>query len=387
MTNFTEIWLKQNKEGAIKNRHPWIFSGAIKKISSGIQIGEPVVVKDYQGHPLAYGHFCSDSGLAVRLLSFAVDVSFDRNFFYDRFKLAQNLRQKFNLPTGATNAYRLIHGEGDNLSGLVCDVFADMARIELSNPGLKPAIDILCEFLVDQCGIKTIFLDNHDQSGFLLGTTRDLYFLENKLKFFMVAGLGQKTGHFLDQRDNRTYIKSLAQDKKVLDCFCYSGGFSAYALQGGATSVTSVDISQKALDYCRHNIAENHLIKHAEQHTAIKADAFDYLRKIPVGDFDLIILDPPAFVKTQQKVLSASKGYKDINLSAFRAVAKDGLVITFSCSQHIDMSLFKKIIFAAAKDSKREVKIIRELGQGVDHPVSVYCPQSSYLKGLALYVQ
>jgi 23S rRNA (cytosine1962-C5)-methyltransferase len=385
MTNLKEVWLRPNKDGAIKNRHPWLFSGAIKKISSSISVGDAVVVKNHDGRALAYGHFCGPTGLVVRILSFDPDAVFDKSFFYERFLAAKNLRNHLGLPNQATNGYRLIHGEGDGLSGLVCDIYDDVAKIELTNPGLVSALDVLRDFLVEQCGIKTIFLtQNSDEGKFLLGAIRDLYFLENGLNFFLRASQGQKTGHFLDQRENRSYMAKLAVNRRVLDSFCYSGGFSVYALHGGARSVTSVDISQPALDLCQHNVQKNY---QGANHQAIKADVFSYLRQIKESDFDMIILDPPAFVKTSQKVLHAAKGYKDINLSAFKAVAKDGLVMTFSCSQHIDMDLFKKIIFAAAKDSQREIKIIRELGQGLDHPVSVFCPQSNYLKGLALYVQ
>lgn len=385
MTNFKEVWLRPDKDGAIKNRHPWLFSGAIKKISSSINLGDAVVVKNHEGQALAYGHFCRETGLVVRILSFDQDVIFDQNFFYERFLAAKNLRKHLGLPNETTNSYRLIHGEGDGLSGLVCDIYDDVAKIELSNPGLLSSIDFLKDFLIEQCGIKTIFLShNDDEAKLLLGAPRDLHFFENGLKFFLKASTGQKTGHFLDQRDNRSYIKKLAAHRRVLDSFCYSGGFSVYAWQGGADSVTSIDISQPALDLCKRNVQENHP---EVSHQVIKADVFSYLRQIKQDDFDMIILDPPAFVKTSHKISNAAKGYKDINLSAFKAVAKDGLVITFSCSQHVDMDLFKKIIFAAAKDSQRQIKIIRELGQSFDHPVSVFCPQSNYLKGLVLYVQ
>jgi 23S rRNA (cytosine1962-C5)-methyltransferase len=210
-------------------------------------------------------------------------------------------------------------------------------------------------------------------------------FLENGLSFVAHIGQGQKTGHFLDQRENRALVKRYAKNRRVLDAFCYSGGFSVYALSGGASHVTSVDISERAIAYVQNHVKQNGPF--ASNHEAVVSDCFEYLRKQKVGDFDLIVLDPPAFAKSVATVEKAARGYKDINLVAMKALLPGSLLFTFSCSQHISVDLFKKIVFSAAKDLGKELVILQELGQGPDHPVSLFCPQSSYLKGLALYVK
>lgn len=380
------VFLKPGKERAVINRHPWIFSGAIARADQGLSVKDQVIIKDHTGKPLALGHWCGSDGLVCRIFSFDPACVVDEAFWANRFYRAKLLRQTFGLPNASTNAYRLLHGEGDGLSGLVCDIFRKSASIQSTNPGFTSIIPLLTSFLVDECGIENIFLADScaEQNAWILGPSDDGEFLENNLVFLPDIGHGQKTGHFLDQRDNRALVKSYAKGRDVLDAFCYSGGFSTYALSGGAHTVTSVDISEVAIHLCEKNVSKNGF---GDAHRAVVADCFTYLRQIKKDDFDLIILDPPAFAKSAQAVTRAARGYKDINLLALKAVRGRGMVFTFSCSQHIDVDLFKKIIFAAAKDSAREVKIIGELTQGADHPVSVYCPQSSYLKGLALYVE
>lgn len=380
------VFLKEKKERAIINRHPWIFSGAIHKMDDSIAIGDAVCVKDHQGNPLALGHWCADDGLVIRIVSFDTTTQLDNKFFRERFFSAAKLRKSFHLPNQNTTGFRLIHGEGDGLSGLVCDVFNNTASIELSNKGFTTIINELADFLVEEYGIKHVFfIDNTtDTRAWLRGQNDDQCFLEHGLTFFADVNEGQKTGHFLDQRDNRAFLKDLSLNKRVLDAFCYSGGFSVYALHGQAKTVVSVDISPKAIELAQKNVRENKL---SERHSAITADCFSYLRTIKKDEFNLIVLDPPAFAKSAHAVERAARGYKDINLLALKAIEKGGLIFTFSCSQHIDVDLFKKIIFAAAKDSNRDVRIIKEMSQGSDHPVSVYCPQSHYLKGLVLYVE
>lgn len=373
------VYLKPGKEKAIANKHPWIFSGAVGRIDDSIEPGDVVLVKDASGKDLAVGHWCSNNGLVCRIFSFG-DGSID-GLFEKRLLLAKKLRKSLNLPSKNTNGYRLIHGEGDGLSGLVVDIFSDTASIQLSNPGFKSQIMKLCDFL----DVKSIFFaDTNGEGSFIKGKSEKIPFLENGLKFFANPVDGQKTGHFLDQRGNRLLVKNYSQDRIVLDAFCHSGGFSTYALSGGAKHVTSVDISQNAIDQCIEHVSKNNL---GQNHEAVVADCFSYLRKIPKNKFDLIVLDPPAFAKSAASVARAARGYKDINLLAMKNINFGGLIFTYSCSQHIDADLFKKIIFASAKDSGREVKILSELFQGADHPVSVYCPQSSYLKGLLLYVE
>lgn len=376
------IFLRPGKEKALLNRHPWLFSGAIAKIDEDIKAGDIILIKDKSGNDLALGHWCDGDGLVCRIFSFATDISLE-GLFLKRLQDAKALRLSLGLPNKKTTGYRLIHGEGDGLSGLVCDIFGDSASIELANPGLKPFIPLLCDFLGKD--MKNIFLADSSlkENSFIKGHQEKASFLENGLKFFARSD-GQKTGHFLDQRENRELIRSFSQDRDVLDAFCYSGGFSTYALAGGARSVTSVDIASKAISLCKEHVALNNF---SHSHQAVQADCFSYLREMKKDQFDLIVLDPPAFAKSAQSVSRASRGYKDINLLAMKAIRAKGFIFTYSCSQHVDASLFKKIIFASAKDSGREVRILRELIQPADHPVSVYCPQSSYLKGLMLYVE
>lgn len=369
------IKLKPGKEKALKNFHPWIFSGAIAKKPSSLSPGELVSIVSHQNEPLALGHYCGEEGIVARIITFDSSATLDENFWHTKFAAALALRKALNLPNAATTGFRLIHGEGDGLSGLVCDVFGKSASIILNNPGLSQALIYLKSYLQNNLGIEEIFSESPDAHA---------EFLENNLKFIADIGQGQKTGHFLDQRDNRQLVRSLAHKRRVLDAFCYSGGFSVYALAGGAQSVSSVDISPQAISQTKAHVTLNGPFE--GKHHALSEDCFNYLRKLKPEEFDMIILDPPAFAKNKGALEKAARGYKDINLQALKALASQGLLLTFSCSQHISVDLFKKIIFAAAKDSGREVSIIHELTQGADHPVSIYCPQSSYLKGLALYV-
>lgn len=386
MKDMKSVWLKPGKERAVVNRHPWIFSGAIAKKSKDISPGDEITINDHQGSFLAKGHWCSPEGLSCRILSFEPDVSFDEGFYKARFAEAFAARKRFLLPNINTNGYRLIFGEADGLSGLVCDIFADTASIELSNPGLSQAMPLLADFLHKELGVRHVYCHESslEQGMWLKGQSQKVRFLEQGLLFQADIDGGQKTGHFLDQRDNRQLVREWAHERQVLDAFCYSGGFSVYALAGQANRVTSVDIAEKAIDLCSSNVAVNGF---SARHEAIKADCFSYLRHVPKNAFDFIILDPPAFAKSAQAQERAARGYKDINWLMLKAIAPGGVLLTFSCSQHIDEDLFQKIIFAAAKDAKREVSIVKKLGQGVDHPVSLYCPQSQYLKGLALYVR
>lgn len=375
------IFLKPGKEKAIKNRHPWVFSGAIGRIDDTIESGDEVLIKDSGGNNLALGHWCAGDGLVCRIFSF--DIHATGEFFKDRLIKAHALRKALDLPSALTTGYRLVHGEGDGLSGLVCDIFNETASIQLSNPGLSPFMGELVDFLKEN-NIKNIYLNDHlGEGSWLLGNNPDSPFLEHGLKFVAHIG-GQKTGHFLDQRENRKLVQSFSHGRDVLDAFCHSGGFSIYALKGGARSVLSVDTAKPALDSCKLHVALNSL---DGAHKTEEADCFSYLRTLKKDQFDLIVLDPPAFAKSVSSVSRASRGYKDINLLALKAIRSGGLLFTYSCSQHIDADLFQKIIFAAAKDSGREVRIIKQLEQASCHPVSVYCPQSFYLKGLMLYVE
>lgn len=384
MSDYQTVYLKKGKERALLNKHPWLFSGAIE---NGAQpsIGDIVLIKDYQDNALALGHWCDHQGLVCRIITFTVDESIDEHFFAKIIHQAIKLRKRFDLPNESSNAYRLIHGEGDGLSGLVCDIYHDTASIILSNPGLNKAIDVLVDILSTSLGIKHIhskrLFDN--QSSWLLGYRDQVIFTENNLSFKASISSGQKTGYFLDQRDNRLFLKSLARNSNVLDAFAYSGGFSVYALSGGANHVVSVDIAKDALCLAQENVLLNGF---SDRHESIVDDCFLFLRQMKPDFFDIIVLDPPAFAKEAKSIDKAARGYKDINRLAIRNIKKGGIILSFSCSQHICEDLWQKIIFAAAKDAGRQVKIIKKLSQGLDHLVSIYCPQSFYLKGLALYV-
>ncbi len=371
------IKLKAQKERAILNFHPWIFSGAVKQGSPNLCIGDQVTVLASDNTPLALAHYCGETSLMARIFCFDPYQIINDDFWLDKFNKALNLRQTVGLPSKATNAFRFLHGEGDGLSGLVCDIFDDSAYVRLSNEGLKNILDLLKSFLAQNLNIKN-FLVEHEQ------TNLEKEFIENNLKFVAHMGDGQKTGHFLDQRENRLLLQKYVKNKNVLDAFCYSGGFSVYALKNSAKSVMSVDISQDAIAQCNKNINLNK--PYTGTHEAIAKDCFNYLRELAPKQFDVIILDPPAFAKSASCIDKAARGYKDINLCALKALESGGILFTFSCSQHISTDLFKKIIFAAAKDAQKDVKIIHELCQSTDHPTSIFCPQSSYLKGLVLYV-
>lgn len=348
-------------------------------------IGTAVAILSHEGEPLALGHYCGKNGLVIRICSFDTSEELNEEFWRRRFTRALKLREALFLPNQNTTGYRLIHGEGDLLSGLVCDIYGKAASIKLSNPGLGAIVQLLCEFLQKSLGIEHIFFEKEGQEPReLLGSSAEALFLEEGLTFTAHFNLGQKTGYFLDQRENRLLIKKYAQARRVLDAFSYAGGFSVYALAAGAKCVTSVDLSDKAVAWCTANVAANGPF--VGSHRSLTEDCFSYLRTIKKGEFDLIVLDPPAFAKSANAIERAARGYKDINLLALKALDEDGVLFTFSCSQHISTDLFKKIIFAAAKDSGRQVAILHELVQGPDHPVSIYCPQSSYLKGLVLKV-
>lgn len=385
INDISAIILKAGKERAVKNFHPWIFSGAIKKLPKDISVGDLVIILSHDKEPLALGHFCNNEGLSVRLCSFNPKEIIDNDFWLKRFHRALLLRKRLNFLNIKTTGYRLIHGEGDLLSGLVCDIYGDSASIKLANPGLRQIIPKLVDFLKENLNIKSVcFALEGESPAPILGDESDHEFLENNLSFVAHLCSGQKTGYFLDQRENRLLLKSYAKDRTILDAFCYAGGFSVYALAGGAKSVTSIDASERAIAWTNEHVAKNG--PYFGSHQSQVADCFDYLRTLKPEAFDLIVLDPPAFAKSASTVMKASRGYKDINLLALKALAKDGFLFTFSCSQHISADLFKKIIFAAAKDIGREVSILHEMTQGPDHPISVFCPQSSYLKGLVLKV-
>ncbi len=395
--DFPGVWLKKNKDKMLSKKHQWIFSGAIEKIDKNVQSGSVVYVYDHSNQPLCTA-FYHDSNISLRVISFTCEAP-EAEFWYTRIYNAYHLRQAFGLPNALTNAYRLFHGEGDNLSGLIIDIYHEVAVLQTHHNGFHPYIHFICEALlkVFQDKIQIIFhrdeslsRNHNSESGkFIYNSssvpTPSVTISENGYSFEVDYMKGQKTGFFLDQKDNRVISESLAKGRNVLNCFCFTGGFSIYAGGGGATSVTSIDVSQSALQILNKNIEINkdHIKAHFE---TLKADVMEYLKEVKPGQFDLMIVDPPAFAKTLSKRHNAIMAYKRLNSMAISKIKKGGIILTFSCSQVVDTELFTHTITAAAMESGREVRIAGRLSQAPDHPVNIFHQETSYLKGLLLYV-
>jgi len=390
---YNKIKIKKGKEKAFINRHPWVFSGAIQSLENP-QNGEIVEVIDYKENILGYGFYSYKSQISCRIFHFTKErvTNFPDSFFKEKIIKAANLRDKF-IDKRKTNCYRLIHAEGDLFPGLIIDIYNESAVIQTLIKGTELLLDIIVDSLYD-LGFKNVYVKNSSVNPIEEVSQRDytiageidsnLLVMENSLLFAVDIKEGQKTGFFIDQRKNRELIRQISKEKTVLNAFCYTGGFSVYALAGGAQSVHSVDISQSAIAMTEKNVSEN--FKGLKNHIAIKEDCFNYLRDMD-EIYDLIILDPPAFVKSATNIEKGAKGYKDINLNALRKIKKDSFLATFSCSQHISSELFQKIVFSAAADSGRNVQIISHLSQPEDHPINIYHPEGEYLKGLLLHVE
>ncbi|HOK02971.1 MAG TPA: class I SAM-dependent rRNA methyltransferase [Spirochaetota bacterium] len=390
---YNKIKIKKGKEKAFINRHPWVFSGAIQSLENP-QNGEIVEVIDFKENILGYGFYSYKSQISCRIFHFTKErvTNFPDSFFKEKIIKAANLRDKF-IDKRKTNCYRLIHAEGDLFPGLIIDIYNESAVIQTLIKGTELLLDIIVDSLYD-LGFKNVYVKNSSVNPIEEVSQRDytiageidsnLLVMENSLLFAVDIKEGQKTGFFIDQRKNRELIRQISKEKTVLNAFCYTGGFSVYALAGGAQSVHSVDISQSAIAMTEKNVSEN--FKGLKNHIAIKEDCFNYLRDMD-EIYDLIILDPPAFVKSATNIEKGAKGYKDINLNALRKIKKDSFLATFSCSQHISSELFQKIVFSAAADSGRNVQIISHLSQPEDHPINIYHPEGEYLKGLLLHVE
>ncbi len=387
--------LKRGKEKSVLRRHPWIFSGAIAGYV-GEQMpenGDLVSVEDAQGNFLAIGHY-QEATISVRIISFKKQ-KIDENFWKEKVSAAYRVRQAMGLTTNAeTDIFRLIHGEGDGLPGLIVDVYGRTAVMQCHSAGMYRVRNVLAQALVDLKIVENVYDKSAEtlskntgitaNNEYLIGGKEptDIFF-ENGLKFTVDWETGQKTGFFIDQRNNRLLVEQLAQNRNVLNTFCYTGGFSVYALRGGANRVVSVDYSQRAIDLTEKNVAINGL----SHHEAVVADAFDYLKQLPENDFDLIILDPPAFAKHQKSKHNAIQGYKRLNKMALDKIKSGGILFTFSCSQVITPDIFYKTIYAAAVENGRNIRVLHKLGQAEDHPVNMYHPEGEYLKGLVLYVE
>ena len=388
------IYLKRGKEESLRRFHPWIFSGAIHHIDEEPQEGETVKVFTSEGEYIATGHYQIGS-IMVRVLSFN-DETIDKDFYSKMLATALDVRHRIGVIGGNNNTYRLVHGEGDNLPGLVIDIYGNTAVMQAHSVGMHRDREIIAQALKDVMGdtIQNIFYksettlpfkaDLGQENGFLLGGDTEDVAMEKGLKFHVDWLKGQKTGFFIDQRDNRCLLEQYSKGRKVLNMFCYTGGFSFYAMRGGAELVHSVDSSQKAIDLTNANVELN--FPDDPRHEAFTEDAFKFLDTMTTP-YDLIILDPPAFAKHKDALRNALKGYTRLNRKAFEKIQRGGIVFTFSCSQAVSKDQFRTAVFTAAASAGRNVRILHQLHQPADHPVNIYHPEGEYLKGLVLYVE
>lgn len=389
------IQLKKGKEESLKRFHPWIFSGAILRMDDGIEEGELVKVVTFHREFIAIGHYQIGS-IAVRILSFR-DINIDQEFWKSRLKAALNMRIAIGIADNPTNnTYRLVHGEGDMLPGLIIDCYGKTAVMQAHSVGMHVERLPICEALRCVMGsrIEHVFYKSEttlpfkaelgQQDGFLYGGSDDNVAIENGLKFHVDWLKGQKTGFFVDQRENRTLLEKYAQDRSVLNMFCYTGGFSVYAMRGGAKLVHSVDSSAKAVELTNANIELN--FPSDARHAAFCDDAFKYL-DAHNAQYDLVVLDPPAFAKHRAALRNALKGYTRLNVKGFERIKPGGILFTFSCSQVVTKENFRNAVFTAAAQAKRKVRILHQLHQPADHPINIYHPEGEYLKGLVLYVE
>lgn len=389
------IQLKKGKEESLKRFHPWIFSGAILRMDEGIEEGELVKVLTFHREFIAIGHYQIGS-IAVRILSFR-DITIDQEFWKSRLKAALNMRIAIGIADNPTNnTYRLVHGEGDLLPGLIIDCYGKTAVMQAHSVGMHVERLPICEALRSVMGsrIEHVFYKSEttlpfkaelgQQDGFLYGGSDDNVAIENGLKFHVDWLKGQKTGFFVDQRENRTLLEKYAKNRSVLNMFCYTGGFSVYAMRGGAKLVHSVDSSAKAVELTNANIKLN--FPSDARHAAFCDDAFKYLDAHD-AQYDLVVLDPPAFAKHRAALRNALKGYTRLNVKGFERIKPGGILFTFSCSQVVTKENFRNAVFTAAAQAKRKVRILHQLHQPADHPINIYHPEGEYLKGLVLYVE
>ena len=390
-----EIILKKGKEESLERRHPWVFSGAIARTPSTIEEGEWVEVRSQGGALLGRGHYQIGS-ITVRMLTFG-DEPASETLYGERLANALRLRRKLGLVRPDNDCYRLVHGEGDFLPGLVVDIYGDTAVMQAHSPGMHRDRHKIAEALVSlpDAKVRNVYYKSETtlpfmarldpQNGYLVGHFEGNIALENGLQFNIDWLKGQKTGFFLDQRDNRALLQRYTHGKDVLNMFCYTGGFSVYALRGGATHVTSVDSSSKAIALTEANVALN--FPEGAPHEAVATDAFKFLDTMESGKYDLIVLDPPAFAKHKSALRNGLQGYRRLNAKAFEKIRSGGILFTFSCSQVVTKEAFRLAVFSAAVQSGRRVRILHQLTQPADHPVDIAHPEGEYLKGLVLYVE
>ena len=386
MKSFPVLTLLEGRERSLNLRHPWLFSGAVKKVEP-CQEGDIVEIHTADGKRVGYGFFSMRSQIRVKIFSFSrEEIEINEDFWFAKFQSAWNLRQTL-LDSTQTNGFRFIHAEGDFMPGIVADCYNSVCSVQLRTQGTLAMAQILCDFLTQKTHIKHVYLKAEDRqySKWLVGECGEEVFMENGVKFLVNVESGQKTGFFLDQRNNRQLVGHHAKGRSVLNAFSYTGGFSAYAALGGAKDVTSLDISASATAMCQRNIELN--LPDYHDHSILTTDCFKYLKDMEQGRFDMVILDPPAFSKSNATVQNAARGYKEINMKALIRIAPNGLLFTYSCSQHVSRELFQKIVFGAAADAHRNVRILAHLSQGEDHPIDICHPEGDYLKGLMLWVE
>jgi 23S rRNA (cytosine1962-C5)-methyltransferase len=387
-----QLRIKKGKEASLLRFHPWVFSGALVHLDTIPENGEVVAVTSHTGQVLGTAHYSVGTSIALRVFVFGKAVVPDRAFWKERLGQAFAQRQQLGLPNAETNAFRLIHGEGDGLPGLILDIYGTVAVIQAHSIGMHLHREDMAAVLMEIIPGLTAVYDKSAESmhgasvanGLLIGTLPENHtVLENGFLFPVDVEKGQKTGFFLDQRDNRALLSRYTKGKKVLNAFSYTGGFSVYALQAGATEVDSVDVSRKAIDACEVTIAANNPTK--GKHNAICEDVLTFLKN-PMTDYDVWVIDPPAFAKNINKRHNAVQGYRRLNQLVLEAAPVGALIFTFSCSQVVDRQLFYDTIVAAAIDAKRTVQVLHHLSQPADHPVSIHHPEGSYLKGLVIRV-
>ena len=393
---YKTIYLRRGKDESLKRFHPWVFSGAIDRADEKLEEGDIVKVVDANSQFIALGHYQIGS-IAVRVLSFE-ERDIDESFWLERLQAALDVRRSIGVAGRQdNNTYRLVHGEGDNLPGLVIDMYGGTAVMQAHSVGMH-----LCRLQVAEA-LKTVMGERltaiyyksettlpykaslGQENGFIYGASQSDVALENGLRFHIDWLRGQKTGFFVDQRDNRSLLEQYSMGRTVLNMFCYTGGFSVYALRGGARLVHSVDSSAKAVELVNANVELN--FPQDDRHKAYAEDAFKYLDQMETGAYDLIILDPPAFAKHKDALKNALRGYTKLNAKAFEKIHSGGILFTFSCSQAVNKDQFRLAVFTAAAMARRSVRILHQLHQPADHPINIYHPEGEYLKGLVLYVE
>ncbi|MCM1029229.1 MAG: class I SAM-dependent rRNA methyltransferase [Pseudoflavonifractor sp.] len=403
MSKLPTIRLRRGKEESLQRFHPWVFSGALADPVEGLEEGEAVAVASSDGRLLGVGHYQIGS-IAVRILAMGPEAReieeqgrIGESYYQRRLSEALRLRQTLGLIRADNTAYRLVHGEGDFLPGLIVDVYGDTAVVQAHSVGMHFDRNIIADALTSlpDLAISNVYYKSETTlpfkarldpvNDYILGGYSGNEAMENGLRFHIDWLRGQKTGFFVDQRDNRSLLERYSRGRRVLNMFCYTGGFSVYAMRGGAERVVSVDSSAKAIALTEANVGLN--FPEDSRHEAVAVDAFRYLADMPTGAFDLIILDPPAFAKHRGAIRNALRGYQRLNAAGIEKAAKGSVIFTFSCSQAITKEQFRLAVFSAAAQTGRRVRILHQLTQPADHPVNIYHPEGEYLKGLVLYVE